>query len=49
MYELFFKFRDENEEVKETYLDNNGFGFTYSETQDLANELRLRGHLDVKV
>ena len=49
MYEVIFKFRNEYGELVEDYLDNNGLGFDYSEAQDLAEELRFRGHIDVKV
>ena len=49
MYKVEFKFRNEDGELVETYLDNNGDGFTYTDAQDLASTLRYKGNVDVTV
>lgn len=49
MYKVWFDFVNDNGDVVTAFLDNNGQGFSFKDAEDLAHELKVRGHKNIVI
>lgn len=49
MYKVWFDFVNDNGDVVTDFLDNNGQGFSFKVAEDLAHELKVRGHKNIVI
>ena len=49
MYKVWFDFVNDNGDVVTAFLDNNGQGFSFKDAEDLAHELKDRGHKNIVI
>lgn len=47
MYKVWFDFVNDDGYVVKAFLDNNGQGFSFNDAEDLAHELKVRGHKNI--
>lgn len=49
MYKVWFDFVNDEGDVVTDFLDNNGQGFSFKDAEDLAHELKVRGHENIVI
>ena len=49
MYKVWFDFVNDDGYVVTAFLDNNGQGFSFKDAEDLAHELKARGHKNIVI